>query len=405
MKKNKNLFINILLSSVVLMGSFNNIYAYTNNHSNAQVYNISDSEESIENYENVVDALENEEYNSIKKVSIEEDENVISNSRFAKSPANKSGVDLVDGTYVIDRKDGWILEDDKGFIQSIIIPPGATGTISTSKTIKTSNSFSVVSSVEFNFSFVSAAVKAGYGFNAENASTISINQSIKAPADKSLFVKSQTVNRRFDTINVKNNRIVDLASTYIPVSHVLTSLEFVQGDKVNQNRLFEKRTRNIFGDQAIDNKHLTDQNVTYEKTAVLNNKFKYDFDLLEGASNTVGLYFDVQNTGEYSIGSSFLSLSERTFTDPVFSFGTGVDMTLYKVSNKNEKIIEKTIASIPTGKLEEDFTDSEKLQRALPRLKATLKKGEKYLLVINKDKSKSKYHEPGSKFSYTVYFN
>ena len=80
-------------------------------------------------------------------------------------------------------------------------------------------------------------------------------------------------------------------------------------------------------------------------------------------------------------------------------------MTLYKVSDKNEQVIEKVITSLETDSLKEDITDTNVLNESMPRLEANLKKGEKYLLVINKDKVKSKHQNDDSKFSYTVYFN
>ncbi len=400
MKKNVKLFINLLVSSFIITSAFNVTQTYVK--ADIKSYEIPSDISQEESYEDIVDALENKEYDSIKKVSNETYSNNPSISKFSENEDNN--ITLSDGTYVIDRKDGWILGNDKGFIQSIIIPSGATGTISTSKTIKTSNAFSLVASVEFNFEFVSSALKAGYGYNAENSSTISINQSIKAPENKNLFVKAQTVHRRFDTINIKDNKIVDLASTYVPVSHTLTKLEFEPGEKVNQSKLFEKKTYNIFGDQEIDNKYITDKNVTYEKGNVINNNFKYEFDLLSGKSNTVGLYFDVQETGKYSIGSSFLIINEYWY-DTRGYFGTGNDMTLYKISDKNEQIIEEVITSSKTESLKEDIKDTDVLNQSMPRLEAELKKGEKYLLVINKDKVKSKYHNDKSKFSYTVYFD
>lgn len=400
MKKNVKLFINLLVSSFIITSAFNVTQTYAK--ADIKSYEIPSEISQEESYEDIVEVLENKEYDSIKKVSSETYSDKPNISKFSENQDNN--INLSDGTYVIDRKDGWILGNDKGFIQSIIIPSGATGTISTSKTIKTSNSFSLVASVEFNFEFVSSALKAGYGYNAENASTISINQSIKAPEDKNLFVKAQTVHRRFDTINIKDNKIVDLASTYVPVSHTLTKLEFKPGEKVNQSKLFEKKTYNIFGDQEIDNKYITDKNVTYEKGNVINNNFKYEFDLLSGKSNTVGLYFDVQETGKYSIGSSFLIINEYWY-DTVGYFGTGNDMTLYKVSDKNEQVIEEVITSLKTESLKEDIKDTDVLNKSMPRLEADLKKGEKYLLVINKDKVKSKYQNDNSKFSYTVYFD
>lgn len=400
MKKNVKLFINLLVSSFIITSAFNVTQTYA--RADVKNYEIPSEISQEESYEDIVEVLENKEYDSIKKVNNEAYSSNTSISTFSENEDNN--ISLSDGTYVIDRKDGWILGNDKGFIQSIIIPSGATGTISTSKTIKTSNSFSLVASVEFNFEFVSSALKAGYGYSAENASTISINQSIKAPKDKNLFVKAQTVHRRFDTINVKDNKIVDLASTYVPVSHTLTKLEFEPGEKVNQNKLFEKKTYNIFGDQEIDNKYITDKNVTYEKGNVINNNFKYEFDLLSGKSNTAGLYFDVQETGKYSIGSSFFVLNEYWY-DTVGYFGTGNDMTLYKVSDKNEQVIEEVITSLKTESLKEDIKDTDVLNESMPILEADLKKGEKYLLIINKDKVKSKYQNDNSKFSYTVYFD
>lgn len=313
-------------------------------------------------------------------------------------------MNLADGTYVIDRKEGWVLGNDKGFLQSIIIPAGVTGTIEVTKGVKTSNSFSIVSSAEFSFEFVSTAVKVGYGYSIVNSSSISVNQSIKAPEDKNLFVKAQTVYRRFDTVNIKNNKVVDLASTYVPVSPKLTKLEFEPGAKVNQSRLFEKTTRNIFGDQEIDNKHLTDKNVSYEKTNVVNRRFKYETELLEGASNASGIYFDVLESGEYTIGNSFGLLNEEWY-DLIAHFGTGTGMTLYKVSNKNEQIVEQVIAKVGPTTLKEDIQTTTELERNLVKLTANLKKGEKYLLVINEDRVKSKHHKNKSKYFYTVYFN
>ena len=320
------------------------------------------------------------------------------------SLAKDKELDLPDGTYVLDRKDGWVLGDDKGLIQSIIIPKNSTGSISTSKTVRTAHSISVSGTVGFDIEFVSTTIRAGYGFNTNTSSTISVNQSIKAPEDKNLFVKAQMVHRRLDTINVKDNKIVDLASTYIPVSHVLTKLEFETGEKVNQNKLYVKKTYNIFGDQEIDNKHITDKNVSYDKTTVINKNFKHDFKVLNGKSNTVGLYFDVLESGNYSIGSSSVVINEKWY-DNAFSFWTGADMSLYKVSDKNEKVLEKLIVSIPTGDIVEDIRDTRVLDKVMPRLEANLQKGEKYLLIINKEKTKTKNYNKDSKFSYQVYFN
>ncbi len=420
MKLNKKLMGQLLIGSIVMSSAFNSVYTYASD-THFYASNINGEEDNAE--ENLVDVLNNEAYNSIKKIDFndsnasdtmnaqadydEYETSTMSLENYNSRKARSEGVDLADGTYVVDRKDGWILGGDKGFLQSIIIPAGATGTISTSKTRSASNSFSVVASAGFDLDFVSAAVKAGYGYSTETASTISIDQSITAPEDKSLFVKAQTVHRRFDTVNIRNNQIVDMASTYIPVSHTLTKMEFEPDTRVNQSRLFEKVTRNIFGDQETDNKHLTDKNVSYEKaTNSVKQNDRYLFKILSGKSNTAGLYFDVQNSGKYNISSDFSSYREA-FGYVDYAFGTGVDMTLYKVSNKNDTVIEKVVASVGTGKIYDDVKYTEELarRRAENQLTVDLKKGEKYLLVLNNNKTKFKYNNQGDTFSYTVYFD
>ncbi len=420
MKLNKKLMGQLLIGSIVMSSAFNSVYTYASD-THFYASNINGEEDNAE--ENLVDVLNNEAYNSIKKIDFndsnasdtmnaqadydEYETSTMSLENYNSRKARSEGVDLADGTYVVDRKDGWILGGDKGFLQSIIIPAGATGTISTSKTRSASNSFSVVASAGFDLDFVSAAVKAGYGYSTETASTISIDQSITAPEDKSLFVKAQTVHRRFDTVNIRNNQIVDMASTYIPVSHTLTKMEFEPGTRVNQSRLFEKVTRNIFGDQETDNKHLTDKNVSYEKaTNSVKQNDRYLFKILSGKSNTAGLYFDVQSSGKYNISSDFSSYREA-FGYVDYAFGTGVDMTLYKVSNKNDTVIEKVVASVGTGKIYDDVKYTEELarRRAENQLTIDLKKGEKYFLVLNNNKTKFKYNNQGDTFSYTVYFD
>ncbi len=229
MKRDRKIVVGLLTASILMVNSLGNIKAYANDSINSS-YDVS-YEEKINSDNNLLDALNTGTYESIKKINVDnntsypgeklsdyvENESSTPNRRSRssapniKSGSNSQSVNLPDGTYVVDRKDGWVLGNDEGFLKSMIVPAGTTGFINVSKSKGTSHNIVTIATATFNVSFVSAAIKAGYGYANSEKTTITVNQSVKAPADKDLFVKAQTIHRRYDTVNIKNKKIVDLA--------------------------------------------------------------------------------------------------------------------------------------------------------------------------------------------------
>lgn len=161
---------------------------------------------------------------------------------------NKTISNLEDGLYAIDRKDGWVREKDAGFLRSIIIPSGAQGGLQEISCVESTTTTVKQSTTIFGIDFIKASLTQAYGETVGKGQEITVKNFITAPEGKDIFLKAQTVYRKYELIRIKNRQIIDQGIQYKSTSYAISKIEYNFGTKVNQNQLYEKTDRNILGD-------------------------------------------------------------------------------------------------------------------------------------------------------------
>lgn len=327
----------------------------------------------------IEDILSLKEYDSMKKIELDSSGKPAS-SKDISNQNTKSGLEsLEDGLYVIDYKDGWIRGNDQGLIRTVVVPSGMQGGLQKIEYSEFVSTITKSQTSTFGPSFVKLSIQQAYGNGIGNAQSINVRQWITAPKGKDLFLKAQTVYRKYFTINIKNNKIIDSAASYQPSSYTLSSLEFDSGSKVNQKKLYEPTDRNILGDPSYDIKQVIEGTLDHTETqhipSTLPHRTRTNY---YPQDKTVGLYFTVSSSGKYEMRDKMMPLSAAST-----QYGIGTSMTLYKV-NKSDNSIMSKVASIPYNFKEYNYI----VDFIGNPLVADLDSNSKYLLVMNIGKNK-----------------
>lgn len=370
---------------------------YFNTEGKNSFANIKDSKNISSNIENrsIEEILSMKESEPIKRINLDSNGNPISSTPLSEQES-RSG--LADGLYTIDRGDGWVLGKDKGFLISLIVPKGASGILSTSKTIDSKHTISVSMSTGFDLGYIKMAIKSGYGYSFGENKTEFISKSISAPKDKNLFVKTQAVYRNIEVINVKNGEIIDSAKTFTPSGHSFSSIKFNDDENVIQAKLYENVDRCILGDPGYEIKNIRNQNASYHSKVLNVNNVDTGYYTLDTTKQgkPFGLYFNVPESRKYEI-------KDIVFMDTYWHKGKGhgTGMRLYKVNENNDNDIE-LIASVPANFKTTDFLENKFNGQGIT---IDLKVGEKYLLMLNEDMSVFWSYANNADINYRVQFN
>ena len=186
-----------------------------------------------------LDIAQEDVFVGIKKI---EKENNELKSKDVKNPSNIR--DLEDGTYVLNRGTGWIINEEENFLTSSIVKSGTSSNIETSKSVSVTHTA---------ITGVSSSLELTYEHSISNEDTISASFDIEAPSDKDLYVKLYSTHSRYDTIEVKDGKIVEHSATYIPEGTWAKVIENTPGEHLNLSKFEEKVTRCVLGENPLDN--------------------------------------------------------------------------------------------------------------------------------------------------------
>lgn len=233
MKKILSLLLSlVLISCASLLKPISNVYSEDKNISNIL--------DDIKNNNDIQDIKKIEFDNKKQEIKSIEDVNL-----------NSKLLNLDDGTYLIDRGYGWVLGDDASFLNSGFANPGETVMIQNGKMVGTEHNIITGSGVGFDLKVVKLAVELLYEHTISDETNILAGFSLKAPSNKSLYVKTYATYRWFDMIKVKNRSLIEHSATYEPNGTWAKRVIYNSGETVDQNALKEKVARNILGEPEI----------------------------------------------------------------------------------------------------------------------------------------------------------
>ncbi len=195
-----------------------------------------------------LDIAQEDVFVGIKKI---EEENNELKSKDVKNPSNIR--DLADGTYVLNRGTGWIINEEENFLTSSIVKSGTSSNIETSKSVSVTHTAITGVSSSLDFEFVKTSLELTYEHSISNEDTISASFDIEAPSDKDLYVKLYSTHSRYDTIKVQNGKIIEHSATYIPEGTWAKVIENTPGEHLNLSKFEEKVTRSVLGENPLDN--------------------------------------------------------------------------------------------------------------------------------------------------------
>lgn len=195
-----------------------------------------------------LDIAQEDVFVGIKKI---EKENNELKSKDVKNPSNIR--DLEDGTYVLNRGTGWIINEEENFLTSSIVKSGTSSNIETSKSVSVTHTAITGVSSSLDFEFVKTSLELTYEHSISNEDTISASFDIEAPSDKDLYVKLYSTHSRYDTIEVKDGKIIEHSATYIPEGTWAKVIENTPGEHLNLSKFEEKVTRCVLGENPLDN--------------------------------------------------------------------------------------------------------------------------------------------------------
>lgn len=195
-----------------------------------------------------LDIAQEDVFVGIKKI---EKENNELKSKDVKNPSNIR--DLEDGTYVLNRGTGWIINEEENFLTSSIVKSGTSSNIEASKSVSVTHTAITGVSSSLDFEFVKTSLELTYEHSISNEDTISASFDIEAPQDKDLYVKLYSTHSRYDTIEVKDGKIIEHSATYIPEGTWAKVIENTPGEHLNLSKFEEKVTRCVLGENPLDN--------------------------------------------------------------------------------------------------------------------------------------------------------
>lgn len=323
-----------------------------------------------------MDMILNNKYESVKKINVNEGKAIEIEKRNIEK--NNLKATFNDGTYVFDCFDGWIKGRDSGFLKSIIIPSGTIGELKKTERVQIMNSISKSMTSGFGYGFINSAVTIGYNVNTGEAKQLTIKNSMTANEGKDIFFKAQTVFRKYEVVTFRNGQIIDHGTTYKPESYITENIKFEPGTNVNQNKLYCKEDYNILGDPLYNYKPIVIPKIDKSASATINpaHTWPWNIEKLQYPNYTIGAYFTVTTTGDYSIKDREILLND-------FLSSVGLSMRLFEVDNNNNLLYQVgyKAAAIQT------YKQNNYVGFIGEPLNVTLYRDKKYVLILNEEKT------------------
>lgn len=339
----------------------------------------------------IMNIIESNDYDSIKMIKLNDEEKIESVSDMKKS---KSDIQLEDGVYVIDRKSGWIKGKDVGVLKSIIIPSGAQGGLQSISYSEFSTQINNKITTSFGPEFIKYTLEVAFGSNVGKGKEITVKNFLTAPKDKNIFLKAQTVYRKYEVVRIKDGKVVDHGTAYQPEAYATEEpIEFAPGTTVNQKKLYKSEDFNILGNPSYNIVEIIEDNidVKIDEYITPSSHFTTGFNPQE---KSVGIYFTVSQDGKYEFRKKFLP-----YTSSQVRVGIGASVTLYKIRKSDNKILEVIDSKPYNFKEYNSFIDN-----IGEPVVGNLKSNEKYLLAIN-ESHRIYWNSNNQKVNYNIKVN
>lgn len=149
----------------------------------------------------------------------------------------EAGVNLPDGTYLLNRGHGWVLEEDKSLITTAFGVGGQAISISHHDTQTNSVTHQVVSYTELTLPGFKIGLQKIFGKGITESKSIGVNYSFSVDDNMSLFSKVYGIYGRYDMIRVSNNKVVEVLSSYEPEGSWINNILYSPGSLVDQDAL------------------------------------------------------------------------------------------------------------------------------------------------------------------------
>lgn len=201
------------------------------------------------NRNNILEEIKNNDFVDIKKIELNDNQKEITSVNDVNT--NSRSLNLPDGTYLIDRGYGWVLGNDKSFVNSQFARPNESLFLKQGKTVSTEHTILSDASAQFNLGMVKAAVELAYEHTILDSNTIALGYQIEAPSDKNIYVKSYVTYKRYDMIKIQNGKLKDHSATYEPNGTWAKTITYKDGETINQDSLKEKVARNVLGEPEL----------------------------------------------------------------------------------------------------------------------------------------------------------
>ncbi|WP_133016979.1 enterotoxin [Clostridium cuniculi] len=159
----------------------------------------------------------------------------------SKSIINKSENELDDGIYLNIKGDGWVLSSSTDKLTGTLVPPGEKALFDHSLTNDESRIFIYPTSTLTKDRVINILINTidlDITSSHENK-TIGSWLEATAPSDKYLYMTLVRTYIRYDVIKVQNRKVIERAVIYRPSIAYADYQEFNQGDKLNDNSLFD----------------------------------------------------------------------------------------------------------------------------------------------------------------------
>ncbi len=163
------------------------------------------------------------------------------------------------GLYIIDRGGGWIRENDKDLIGTSGIQESGTAKIA--KSVESTFGHTVTGNFGVSIGLKNIKLGIEYSFRRffRETDTTTIDYSMPTEPGKNLYLKAYTTNRKTEIYMKPNNeQFSSLDTTYEPDGSWLKPISFEKGEKLDVDKLIEKKERSIL--YGITNNDNMDEN-------------------------------------------------------------------------------------------------------------------------------------------------
>ncbi len=227
----------------------------------------------------------------------------------AKDPfAQGNLTSFSNGTYMINRGDGWLSDGESKLISTEVIPSSTKGKLSSSVTHTTEMVHEAKLTTTIDLGIVKAAISSGFSISNKEGVTTKTSFECETESNKKAYMKSYPVNKRFTTFVVEGGALKEKTETYTTSGIYGKIRSFSESAAINTNDLKEMGIRNVF--ETFNNYSLNDfsHNVIADAGLVniANNQgYIYWDDNQNGfrvsSSMTVNLLFSVSENGMYTL--------------------------------------------------------------------------------------------------------